>query len=96
MFSPYVIILGLFVVAGFGATLWGFRIVAHARQTERWPSVEGVISEVKASSDEFDLLPHIEYQFTVEQKDYQQHFKFSGDVSPTQELAQQYLDKYLV
>lgn len=32
MFNPYVIILGLFIIAGFIVTLWGWFIIAKARK----------------------------------------------------------------
>lgn len=94
MFNPYSIILGLFVVAGVLAALWGLRVMTTGRRSLQWPSVEGTIEECKISSDEFDLLPHISFRYQVNQRSYQQSLKFPGDVTPTKEFAQGYVDKY--
>ena len=94
MFNPYSIILGLFVVAGVLAALWGLRVMTTGRRSLQWPSVEGTIEECKISSDEFDLLPHISFRYQVNQRSYQQSLKFPGDVTPTKEFAQSYVDKY--
>lgn len=96
MFNPYSIILGLFVVAGIGATLWGLRIILLARQSLEWPSVEGEIKASEMSSDEFDLLPNIEYGYSVDQRTFLQTLKFPSDVTPTREFAQSYVDRYPV
>jgi len=96
MFNPYSIILGLFVVAGLLATLWGFRVIVMARKTLQWPSVDGIIEESKVSSDSNDLLPHIKYCYSVEQQTFRQVLEFSGDITPSQEFAKSYVDKYPV
>lgn len=99
MFNPYSIILGLFIAAGLLATLWGLRIIVMARKTLQWPSVEGTIEESKASSESTesnDLLPHIEYCYSVEQQTFREIMKFSGDITPSQEFARSYVDKYPV
>jgi hypothetical protein len=85
VFNPYTIILGLFTLAGLVATVWGSIIIARARRTLRWPNVEGVIEESRFSSRDYDFLPT--YHGTVE---------FPGDITPTQEFAQSYVDKFPV
>lgn len=96
MFNPYSVILGLFIVAGVLATIWGLRILFMARKSQQWPSVEGLIEESDLSSARDDLLPHIIYSYSVSQQSYRQAMKFSGDITPTQEFAQSYVDKYPV
>jgi len=96
MFNPYTIILGLFVVAGFLATLWGLRIMATARKTQNWPVVEGIIEESAISSDEHDLLPHISFSYLVDDQTFQQSLQFPGDVTSSQEFARSYVEKYPV
>lgn len=96
MFNPYSIILGLFVVAGLGATIWGLRVIIMARRSLGWPSVEGKIEVSEISSDEFDLLPHIEYSYCVDKRTFQQTLKFPSDITPTKEFAQNYVDNYFV
>lgn len=94
MFNPYAIILGLFVITGVFTTLWGLRVMVSARRSLEWPVVEGTIEESRLSSDEFDLLPSIKFSYQVNQHSYQQSLKFPGDVTPTKEFAQSYVDKY--
>lgn len=99
MFNPYSIILGLFVFAGLLATLWGLRVIVMARKTLQWPAVEGTIEESKVSfesSETNDLLPHIKFCYSVEQQTFHQVMKFSGDITPSQEFAKSYVDKYPV
>lgn len=94
MFNPYSIILGLFVVAGLVATIWGLRVIIIARRSLEWPSVEGKIEVSKVSSDEFDLLPNIEYSYCIGQRTFQQVLKFPSDITPTKEFALNYVEKY--
>ena len=94
MFNPYAIILGLFIVAGISATLWGLRVIVVSRKTLAWPAVDGVIVESTLSSEHDDLLPHIMFEYRVQDQSYQQLFKFPKDIAPTQEFARSYIDKY--
>ncbi|WP_455218809.1 DUF3592 domain-containing protein [Kaarinaea lacus] len=99
MFNPYSIILGLFVITGILVSLWGLRVIVVARKTLQWPFVAGIIEESKVSSkstEGYDLLPYIKYSYSVEQQTFRQLMKFSGDVTPTQEFAKSYIDKYPV
>ena len=96
MFNPYTIILSLFLVAGFITMLWGLRIILQAQKTKQWPSVDGVIEESKPSSEENDLLPYIQFGYAVEDVSYQQTMTFSSDITPTQEFALSYTQKYPV
>ena len=94
MFNPYSIILVLFILGGLLASGWGLRVLLVARKSLQWPFVEGVIEESRLSSEGDDLLPHIMYSYTVEQQNYRQVLKFSGDITPTQEFAKSYVDKF--
>jgi len=99
MLNPYSIILGLFVVAGLLATFWGLRIIVMARKTLQWPAVEGTIEESKVASESTesnDLLPHIKFCYSIEHQTFQQVLKFPGDITPSEEFAKSYVDKYPV
>ena len=96
MFNPYSIILGLFIVSGFVATVWGLRVIMVARKTQHWPSVAGMIEESSLSSAEDDLLPHILYSYTWEKQQYRQLMKFPGDITPGQEFARSCVNRFPV
>ena len=36
---------------------------------------------------QYDLIPYIEYSYTVNGKSYKQHIDFPGDISPTKEFV---------
>jgi len=94
MLNPYIIILSLFIIAGFITTLWGWHIIAKGRETLRWPSIEGTIEESTAVADEHDLLPHVLYSYRIDEKLFQKSIKFPSDISPTKEFSDAYLKKY--
>lgn len=94
MFNPYAIILSLFILFGAVATLWGYVIISRARRTLNWPHVEGVIEECRLSSQHDDLLPHIVFRYSVADSLYRHAMEFSGDITPTQEFARSYVEKY--
>ena len=96
MFNPYAIILGLFIIAGFVAALWGWSIILKARKTQRWPVTEGVIEQSDLTSDANDLLPHILFSYTVGARTYQRALEFPGGTNPSPELATSYAKKYPV
>ena len=96
MFNPYAIILSLFILGGLFATIWGLLIILKARKTQQWPCVDGIIEESRLASGNNDLLPQIEFSFTIGQSAYRQSMKFSSDITPTQEFAASYLQKYPV
>jgi hypothetical protein len=94
MFNPYSIILGLFVAAGLLATLWGWLIIVKARKTQQWPSVEGQIEE--SFTDDKELFPRVTYSYAIKDRPYKRSMEFPGDVTPSQEFARSYLEKYPV
>ena len=95
MFNPYTIILSLFLVAGIFTTLWGLLIIIKAQKTRDWPCGDGVIEESKPSSDRNDL-PLIQFSYTVGDTRYRRTLEFPGDITPTQEFAASYMQKYPV
>lgn len=96
MFNPYTIIIGLFFTSGLFVTLWGLFIILKARKTKQWPCVDGVIDQSKPSSEQRDLLPHIQFKYTVGEVTYQRTMEFPGDITPTEEFAKSYVQKYPV
>ncbi|MDX1251841.1 MAG: DUF3592 domain-containing protein [Gammaproteobacteria bacterium] len=94
MFNPYLIILILFTLAGFLAMAWGWNIIAKARKTSQWPTVEGVIERSELASDADDLLPGIEFSYTVNGQNHRRTFEFARDITPSPELAKSYVEKY--
>lgn len=96
MWNPYVIILVLFVVAGFAVTLWGLKVIARGRRTLRWPSTEGAIEESRLVSDTDDLFPHILFSYRVGVQTYRRELGFPGGTNPTPEFAASYVKKFPV
>lgn len=94
MLNAYGLIIGLFIIGGLIAALWGGVLIARARRTRHWPSVEGVIEASEVSSHTDDLLPHIEYSYTVDGNTYRRVVDFPAGTTPTQELSASYLQKY--
>lgn len=94
MLNPYIIILALFIIAGLVTTLWGLQIILKARKTRQWPHVDGIIEESRIASEQDDLLPHIQFRYSVGQTSYQHTMAFSSDITPTREFAANYVQKY--
>lgn len=92
--NPYSIILSLFILLGLAASVWGWLIISRSRKTLQWPKVQGKITDSSAKSAQDDLLPHIAYSYTVEGHELQGELAFPADMTPTQELAAQYAEKY--
>lgn len=93
-FNPYVITLSLFTLTGLAATIYGWRIIMRAKQTRRWPSVEGVIEESKPTSEENDLLPYVEFSYTVNGRSRRRAQPFPKDLVPGQEFRDTFVKKY--
>jgi len=94
MFNTYAIIIGLFIVSGLIATLWGGLLIARARKKMRWPAVTGRIEVSEPASVDDDLLPHIEYSYTVQDAEYRKTLDFPAGTTPTPEFAASYVEKY--
>jgi hypothetical protein len=94
--NAYLIILISVVLGGAGITIWGWRIQQAAQRVQQWPTVEGVIEELKPSSEQSDLLPHILYAYDVQGEHYRKVFEFPSGTHPLPEFTQAYMDKYPV
>lgn len=94
--NPYILILGLFAGAGLLIMLWGWRIIARARQTRHWPATEGVIEQSDTTSDTNDLLPTIVFRYVAAGQPRQGTLEFPAGITPTPEFTQRYLDRYPV
>jgi len=82
------------MLGGLITSLWGLLIILKARKTQQWPSVEGYIEESRLSSDKNDLLPHIQFSYSIGSAAYHQAIEFSADITPSQEFAKSYVQKY--
>lgn len=94
MFNPYIIILILFTLAGVVAMFWGWAIIGRARKTKHWPMVQGRVERSELASDANDLLPDIQFSYTVNEQHYRCTLEFPRDVTPTPEFAASYVKKF--
>lgn len=94
MFNPYTIILSLFILSGLAASLWGWRIIAQGKKTLLWPATDGVIDVSTIDKQQGDLLPRIEFHYSVDGHPYKGTVTFSRDITPSQEFCNSYLAKY--
>lgn len=93
-FNPYIITLSLFTLAGLVATIYGWIIIVKAKKTKTWPSVEGVIQESKPVSEENDLLPYVEFSYTVDGQTHRRPQDFPKDLVPGEEFRKTFVAKY--
>ncbi len=94
--NGYVAIIGMFIVSGLAITAWGVRIMAQARKTQRWPSVDGEIVHSVAGAETEDLLPDIEFSYRVGSGEFSQKMVFPSGTMPSPEFNKSYLKKYPV
>ncbi len=94
MLNPYTIILYLFTAAGLFATFWGWIIIRKARITLTWPHAPGVIIESLPYSENDAHIPHITYQYTVNDNPIIKPFTIPSGVTPSEEYAKNYARKY--
>lgn len=92
--NPYTFILVMFIIAGFGVTVWGAMVMARSRRSLGWPKAEGVIEVSDAAGGADDLLPRIEYSYTVGAQRYRRHIEFPSDLTPTPEFGRSYVARY--
>lgn len=83
-------------MCGVLVTLWGLRVIAVARKTLKWPCVAGKIEESRINFGSRDLFPHIEFSYAIGEQNFRQQITFPADITPTQEFAKSYVDKYPV
>lgn len=97
MFNAYAIIIVLFIAGGLAAVVWGAILLARSRRARAWPAAEGRIEVAEPSAPENDLLPLIEYSYTVDGKTYRGRLVFPAGTFPqTPEFAASYVKKYPV
>jgi hypothetical protein len=94
MFNVYTVILSLFTVTGLLTTIWGWVIIHKGRKALRWPRAEGVIEQSERTSPSDDLLPHIQFSYTVAGKTYRKTLEFPKGITPTQEFSESYVKKF--
>ena len=94
MQNAYGIIIGLFILGGFVSAVWGWTVIHRARKTLYWPHTKGVIEIAEAVSEVDDLLPHIEFSFSVDGESYHHTMEFPAGTMPSQELSNTYLQKF--
>jgi len=94
MFNAYTLIIGLFTLGGLVTVVWGAVIIVRARNTARWPAASGTIEESAIASEDDDLLPNIVFRYAVNGSEFRRTLEFPGGITPTRELAAEYLGKY--
>ena len=94
MFNPYSLILGLFTAAGLATSVWGWLVIARARKSAHWPSVQGMIETSSIAAEGDELLPDIQFSYRIADKDYLKNIEFPNSTSPTQEFSNHYVNKY--
>jgi hypothetical protein len=94
MFNPYSLILGLFTVMGLATTLWGWLVIVRARETARWPHVSGKIETSTMAADADELLPDIQFSYTLADKHYRKSIEFPSGTTPTLQLSESYVNKF--
>ena len=77
--NPYVIILGVFTLAGFAMAAWGWRMLAAARRARRWLSITGTVSAAAPDSD--DEPPRIVVGYAVGGRSYHAHVAVQADTA---------------
>lgn len=94
--NAYAIILACTAVGGLAISIWGWRILQASKKVQQWPTVPGLIAELKPSSEQSDLLPHILYAYEVDGKAYRKVFEFPSGTHPLPEFSRAYMEKYPV
>lgn len=92
--NPYVLILVFFTITGIIATIWGWMIIAKARKSKTWPSVEAEIVKSRRGLEQNDLLPEIIFSYAVEGRGYTKTQEFPADLTPDKEFTDSFLKKY--
>lgn len=92
--NPYVITLSLFTLTGAVASVYGWTIIAKAKKTKTWPSVEGVIEDSKPTSEENDMLPYVEFSYTVNGHTHRRAQDFPKDLAAGEEFRKTFSGRY--
>ena len=94
--SPYVLLLVFCAVAGVMSTIWGWSIMAKAKRSKSWPTVEAKIVSSKRGPDKKDPLPEVVFNYVVEGRGYTKLQDFPPSVTPDREFTDAFLEKYPV
>ncbi len=94
--NPNVFIFSAVTLAGIGVSLWGWRVLQRSRAQGEWPSVTGTIVASRPGKRDNDLLPHIEFAYRVDGREYRRVFEFPPGTHPLPEFTESYLKKYPV
>ena len=92
--NPNLIILSLFTLTGVATIIWGWIATAKNKRVRDWPAVDGVITECRPESEDNDLLPHIEFGYTVGGRDYVTTLQYPRSLTPDEEFKARCLEKY--
>ena len=96
MSNPYVIILIMFMLAGIGLTIWGWKAYPRSKDAKDWPSTEGEIISSELPENEFEQgVPKISFRYRVDGKQYEQMQNFNVRLL-TPEQCKEYVEKYPV
>ncbi len=90
----YPIIIGLVALGGLIVSAWGWRVMQQSQRKKQWPTVEGVVTRSESTSELDDLLPHIEFRYTVNGQQLEKVFEFPEGTNPMPEFNQAYIKKY--
>ncbi len=94
MFNLYVIILGLFALAGLAMTLRGWKVWQQSKKAKTWPKTEGTIVSAAMPASEFEeLVPEIVFSYRVDGVEHKVLQDFRG-VALTQDSCRNYVEKY--
>ena len=94
MANIYTILIGVFGLLGIVAAVWSWRNMSKGARTESWPKVDALVITSKPSVEKNNLMPLIEYSYTVDNKAYTDTLKLaSGDVQMPGH-AENFVEKY--
>jgi hypothetical protein len=92
--NPNLIILTLFTLVGMATIVWGWRGTAKIKRMREWPAIDGVITECRPESEHNDLLPHIEFSYNVDGRDYVKVLQYPRGLTPDEQFKARCLEKY--
>jgi len=91
---------GLLVAVGVGAGGYYVRAGLKARAAQRWPPVEGTVSEFRLDEMRTRLGPRyapvMTYRYTVNGQSYSGHRLAFGDVAEMKGIAETWVERYKV
>lgn len=94
--NTYIIIILLVILGGIVTSVWGIRVLKQSRIASAWPTVDGVVTESEPESEHDELLPHIRFEYRVNDQALSNTIKFPPDTNPLPEFARSYIEKFPV